>query len=90
MLSFAFDIMAEEDVNLVIDYCIDFVKASGKTKPKVFKIKKINLKKGEGAHITKNHRLLGDATTFTLHKGTHSVSIQINGKRSDTADFIIL
>jgi 3-methyladenine DNA glycosylase AlkC len=89
ILSFSFIITAEENVELMVDYVIDFVKAKGETKPKVFKIKKLKLKKGESAAITKNHRLLADATTFVLHSGKHAVTLQINGKKFDSADFII-
>lgn len=88
-LSFSFSITAQEDTELLIDYIIDFVKAKGKTKPKVFKIKKISLKKGETVSITKNHRLVADATTFTLHAGVHVLTLQINGKNFGSADFII-
>lgn len=88
-LSFSFTICAEEDVALLIDYAIHFVKAKGNTKPKVFKIKKVSLKKGESVFITKNHRLIADATTFALHPGVHTLSLQINGKAVQSADFLI-
>jgi hypothetical protein len=74
----------------MIDYVIDFVKANGQTKPKVFKLKKIDVKKGETVTIQKNHRLLADATTFKLYPGEHRVSLQINGNKYDTQKFTIL
>lgn len=88
-LSFSFTITALENTELMIDYIIDFVKANGGTKPKVFKIKKIQLKKGESTSIMKKHRLLADATTFVLHKGKHTVTLQINGKKYGSEDFVI-
>jgi 3-methyladenine DNA glycosylase AlkC len=88
-LSFSFTITALENTELMVDYIIDFVKAKGGTKPKVFKIKKVRLKKGESVSIMKNHRLLADATTFALHLGKHTVTLQINGKKFDSADFVI-
>ena len=90
ILSFSFDVTAKRDEKLMIDYVIDFVKANGQTKPKVFKLKKIDVKKGETVTIQKNHRLLADATTFKLYPGEHRVSLQINGNKYDTQKFTIL
>jgi 3-methyladenine DNA glycosylase AlkC len=86
-LSFSFEVHAQKDEALMIDYVIDFVKKAGHTKPKVFKIKKISLKKGEVVTITKNHRLIADATTFTLQPGMHMLTLQINGQKFDAVDF---
>lgn len=88
-LSFSFTVTAQEDAELMVDYVIDFVKAKGGTKPKVFKLKKLKLTKGQSVAVTKNHRLLADATTFVLHKGKHTVTLQINGRKFDSAEFII-
>lgn len=88
-VGFSFTLYGIENEDLLIDYVIDFVKAKGHTKPKVFKLKKVSIKKGEVLHITKKHRLLADATTFTLHKGTHTLRLQINGNTYNGASFII-
>ena len=89
LLSFSFELHGVSSGNLLIDYSIDFVKANGKTKPKVFKIKKCVIKSGEVIHVTKNHRLRGDATTFTLRPGVHSLTLLINGSKYNTAEFVI-
>jgi 3-methyladenine DNA glycosylase AlkC len=89
ILTFSFDIKAQRDSLVLIDYAIDFVKANGATKPKVFKIKKVHLKKGVCVSIRKNHRLVADATTFTLYKGVHTLTLLINGKRYNATEFII-
>ena len=88
-LSFSCTIAAHADVLLMIDYTIDFVKAKGNTRPKVFKIKKLAMKKGERIQIKKDHRFRADATTYRLHAGQHKVTLQINGKPLNTATFII-
>ena len=88
-LEFSFDITAQRDEKLMIDYSIDFVKANGQTKPKVFKLKKIDSKKGETVTITKKHRLVADATTFKLYPGEHLVTLQINGKQFSSEVFKI-
>lgn len=89
VLSFSFSITAKEEAELMVDYLIDFVKAKGQTKAKVFKIKKVTMKKGETISITKNHRFVSDATTYTLHTGKHTVTLQINGKKFDSAHFTV-
>lgn len=89
ILSFSCTITALENAELMVDHVIDFVKAKGDVKSKVFKITKLKLKKGETTLITKKHRLLADATTFKLYGGAHGVSLQINGKRYGSAEFFI-
>lgn len=89
VLSFSFTICAEQDTNLMIDYIIDFVKAKGHTTPKVFKIKKVCMQKDETIFVTKNHLFVSDATTFTLYKGVHKLTLQINGKKFYSTNFNI-
>ncbi len=89
ILSFSFDLKGAKEETLMIDYVIDFVKKAGHTKPKVFKIKKLSLKKGEVVTISKNHRLIADATTFTLQPGVHTLTLQINGQKFDSVDFVL-
>jgi 3-methyladenine DNA glycosylase AlkC len=89
ILTFQFDITAYANTELLIDYIIEFVKANGQRKPKVFKIKKVSLRKGESVTLFKKHRLVADATTFVLNPGTHSLTLQINGKAFGSQDFFI-
>lgn len=77
---FSFYVQSEETQNLLVDYVIDFVKANGATKPKVFKLNKLILEGGLVMQLSKKHHLKADATTFTLNSGTHTLSIQINGQ----------
>ena len=88
-LEFMCEIHAHADVRLMIDYSIDFVKARGGTKPKMFKLKKVFLKKGESCTLTKRQRLLADATTYRLYSGEHRVTIYINGVAHGTVPFTI-
>jgi 3-methyladenine DNA glycosylase AlkC len=90
VLSFSFDLLATKDEALLIDYVIDFVKKGGGVKPKVFKLKKVSLKKGEGLRMSKNHRFVSDATTYKLYAGTHTLMLQINGKKSGVCTFEIV
>ncbi len=86
-IGFQFDLSAQRDERLLIDYVIDFVKAGGKTGGKVFKLKQLELAKGKTQTITKRHPFRADATTFRLYPGVHRITLQINGKRYATATF---
>jgi 3-methyladenine DNA glycosylase AlkC len=69
------------DSLLRIDYVIDFIKANGKAKPKVFAWKKIAVAVGDELVLEKSHHFKSDATTFRLYPGTHTITLQINGKQ---------
>ncbi|MBL4808371.1 MAG: hypothetical protein JKY31_13970 [Rhodobacteraceae bacterium] len=84
---FEFEITASRTENLMIDYVIEFTKKNGSTAPKVFKLKKLAVKAGETVSLTKNHRFLKDATTFTHYPGAHRVHLQINGQKFSPCDF---
>jgi len=80
-LEFAFDIKAQNDEALIVDYIIYFRTKAGKLSPKVHKIKKLNLKKGEQITIRKQHLFKANMTTRKLYSGEHQLVLQINGKR---------
>ena len=86
-IEFNFTISALRDESLMVDYVIDFVKANGKLKPKVHKLKQVEVRKGETVAIKKRHVLRANATTFTLYPGKHNVTLQINGKSFGTQSF---
>ena len=79
-LRFSAEVTARKNEKLLVDYEIDFVKKNGTTKAKVFKLRQIQMAKGEIATLEKTHRLKKDASTFTLYPGTHKVSLKINGQ----------
>ena len=79
-VEFSFQVSAQRNEALVIDYLIEFMKANGTLSPKVHKLKQLALKKGESTSVTKRHVLRANATTYTLYPGTHYVTLQINGR----------
>ena len=89
-IEFSLTIQANRDETLVVDYVIDFVKAGGKRSPKVHKLKRLRLKRGESETIRKKHMLRAGATTYTLYPGTHTVTIQINGQPFGQQSFELL
>lgn len=75
--------------HVIVDYVVDFVKANGKTSPKVFKLKTMQVKGDVATQLLKRHVFKSNATTFTLHPGDHAVHLQINGVRRATAQFVL-
>ena len=89
VLEFEFEVEAQRNESLMVDYVIDFVKADGSRSPKVHKLKQISLTKGESKRLKKRHRLLANATTYTLYPGTHRLTLQINGGSFGSLEFEI-
>ena len=79
-LEFSFDIEAEEDEALIIDYIIYFQTKAGKLSPKVHKIKKLSLKKSGKVSINKQHIFKANMTTRKLYTGEHRLVLQVNGQ----------
>lgn len=90
-LEFLFDITADKDEALIIDYILYFPGKSGKgMNKKVFKIKKINIKKGQTIQVSKKHPLRATMTTRKLQPGKHLLEIQINGKKMLQKEFELI
>ncbi len=85
--TFDFTITVARDEKLMIDYVVDFIKKNGSSRPKVFKLKKLEIKAGERIEFSKNHRFLKDATTFTHYAGLHCMWLQINGQKHGLCEF---
>lgn len=80
-LSFSFMLKSASNKKqkLVIDYTILYVKKSGELKPKVFKLKELELVPGNDINIRKKH-LFKDFTTRKHYNGKHGLALSINGK----------
>ncbi|MFK7838192.1 MAG: hypothetical protein AB8B60_18425 [Sulfitobacter sp.] len=76
-----------QDLPVMVDYRIKFVRPGGKTGEKVFKLKAAKITAGEPLALSKNHLLKGGASTFTLHPGPHEVTLQVNGNDVARAGF---
>ncbi len=62
----------------LVDIIVHFMKADGKTAPKVFKGKELDLAPGETATVAKTISV-AQQTTRTHYPGTHSIAMQVNG-----------
>ncbi len=80
-LEFSFTIVANDDTNIIVDYILYFQNKLRKLNTrKVFKLKRVTLKKNQPVTISKRHLLQQFRTTRTLYAGSHEIQLQINGK----------
>ncbi len=85
---FSFLVLAEEDVNLLIDYTLFFQdKKGGTNNKKIHKLKQLVLQKGESISIKKKHPLRANMTTRQLYRGQHQIELQINGRSFGKVSF---
>ncbi|MCY7784960.1 MULTISPECIES: DNA alkylation repair protein [unclassified Bacillus (in: firmicutes)] len=87
-IAFSFSVRSDRDQKVRIEYAIDFVKARGQRHQKIFKITETTIRKNETKSYTKNHSFK-DLTTRKHYKGTHTLSVIINGETKDSLDFEI-
>ena len=74
---------------LLLDLAVHFVKANGRTAPKIFKLKRLTLPpRGEAALTTTVS--LAIHTTRTPRPGRHSVELVVNGRSMPCGSFYVL
>ena len=80
-LSLAFQLTstAAQRQRLIIDYAIHYVKKSGGTSAKVFKLKTLELEPGESVAVTRKLQVR-NFTTRVHYPGVHELDILINGE----------
>jgi 3-methyladenine DNA glycosylase AlkC len=79
-LSFVLESESTDPQRLVVDYIIHYVKKSGGTSPKVFKLKELTLPSRASIHLSRS-QAIQDFTTRVHHAGRHEVEIVVNGER---------
>ena len=77
-LRFAITNAASRRQRVLVDFRVHFVKANGESRPKVFKLKELDLGPGESVELNKAVCLL-QRTTRTHHPGRHEVDLVLNG-----------
>ena len=89
-LTFEVSLHADQDLPVIVDYRIRFVRPGGKTGEKVFKLKVGQVRSGAALVLKKVHKLKANATTFELHPGVHGLVVQVNGVDRAEATFEIV
>lgn len=87
-LEFSFNVLAQQEERLMIDYSIEYQTKSGTLRPKVFKISQDTLLANEQKMYTKKVPFK-PMTTKKLYEGTHTVHIQINGNVAASGSFML-
>ncbi len=73
---------------LLVDLCVYFIKANGKTRPKVFKLRAIVLAVGATESFSKQLSLK-DLTTRKHYPGEHRVEAVVNGRAMGLGKFVL-
>ena len=79
-LAFEVTVSSDVAVPVLVDYRIGFARPSGKVAEKVFKLKVGQVKAGVPLLLKKSHKFKAGASTFSLHAGAHSLTVQVNGR----------
>lgn len=79
-MTFCLQSNSDKQQKCVVDYVVDFVKANGKSKTKVFKWKNLTLQPNEKLTLTKKHDFKV-ISTRRYYQGQHGVNILLNGKK---------
>jgi len=87
-LEFSFDIIANKEVRVLIDYTMYFASINGKQRSKVYRLKDLQLDAGKKVTLTKKHPLRANMSTIKLYPGVHKITLQINGVPSASLEFI--
>jgi 3-methyladenine DNA glycosylase AlkC len=77
-----------ERQRLVVDYAIHYVKKSGSTAAKIFKLRSFDLE-GGAARSFAHRQMMRDFTTRTHHAGLHKVELLVNGQIVAEGDFML-
>lgn len=86
--SFTLTSTSRQPQQLAVDYVVHYVKASGGTAPKVFKLRELTLAPGERQVLTKR-QTFRNFTTRRHHSGRHRLEIQVNGRILAHASFTL-
>ena len=74
---------------VMVDFCIHYVKANGSARPKVFKLKTVNLAPGESSRVEKKISV-ADMTTRRHYTGRHHVGSILNGHSESIGFFDLI
>lgn len=90
-IHFSFELVSTKNQNqyFVVDYAVHYVKANGKTNPKIFKLKNVTLAASGQLPIKKTHPFR-PVTTRKLYPGEHIIEILVNGQPMAQHSFMLL
>jgi hypothetical protein len=87
-LRFAVQNRVNRSQDLLVDLAVHFVKASGRTAPRVFKVKRLSLPPRARA-VLRSRISLAVHTTRTPRPGVHPVDVIVNGHATRIGSFTV-
>lgn len=90
-LNISFDVTntAATPQRVLVDFAVHYIKANGQARPKVFKLKTLELKPHETVRVGKRVSL-AEMTTRKHYPGTHRVEAVLNGQAQALGSFELL
>ncbi len=88
-ISFDLKNLSKKPENMEVDCKVHFVKANGKTSPKVFKLKRFEIAPNQSVSIGKSISL-AEMTTRKHYAGVHAVDAVINGNVQKLGEFELI
>lgn len=85
-MTFSFQLRANREIKVRLEYGIDYVKANGRCRRKIFKISELTLRENEKRLYTKTHSF-ADVSSRKHYSGMHSVTLIVNGVEKGTLNF---
>ncbi len=80
---------AAKTQNLMVDYVVHHMRSKGKTTPKVFKWKSLELAPGESVEFVKRHSSV-PRSVRRYYPGTHAVELLVGGKSQARKEFKLI
>ena len=84
--SFEVESMARGPQRLLIDYAVHYVKANGRTRPKIFKLRTLTMQPGDKAVLSATVSF-ASMTTRRHYPGHHRIDVVINGEAHSLGEF---
>ena len=88
-VSFSFEVQAENETKIRLEYRIDYVKSGGKRSRKIFQIAEILLKAKQKKSFLKTHSF-ADLSSRKHYPGIHFITLILNGEERGTLELEVI
>jgi len=86
VISYTVQNLSDENVSVMADFRVHYIKSNGKARPKVFKLKAFDLAGGE-SEVLRKKISVADMTTRKHYPGMHKVDALLNGTIAEIGQF---
>lgn len=88
-LAFSFRIAARQATRVRLEYGVDYVKANGGRRRKIFQLSELSLKENERRDYSRTHSF-ADISTRRHYPGVHALTLIVNGAARGTLEFEVV